>query len=231
MHLIEIRQIQGHITLLSGLHIGAGDTELHIGGIDKSVVCHPHTRHPYIPGSSLKGKTRSLLEMRSGCMAKTSGKPLRFIDLKKYEGQQKTIARNILQLFGTSGADKGDAQEIGPARGSFSDCFLSEEWTERAMSIPLTEIKAETAIDRISGTAQRGSLRLTERVVADVKFSFSISLKVMSDDPDLSELLLKGLKLLELDALGGSGSRGYGRVKFTFSEPADFQNRFDAIVP
>lgn len=225
MQLQKITQIQGRITLLSGLHIGAGETEMHIGGTDNSVVCHPHTRHPYIPGSSLKGKTRALLEMRSGCMSETEGRPLRFTHLKKFQGAQLDNATNILRLYGTSGADGEDAREIGPARVSFADCGLTEDWKIKANDLPLTEVKAETAIDRISGTAQGGSLRMTERVVAGLAFDFTISLKVMGGDPDLTGLLLEGLKLLEYDALGGSGSRGYGRISFEFSDEK-IQQRF-----
>ena len=76
MKLMTIKEITGKITLRSGLHIGAGDMEMKIGGTDNPVIKHPHTDEPYIPGSSLKGKVRSLLEMRSGLMAKTDGKPL-----------------------------------------------------------------------------------------------------------------------------------------------------------
>lgn len=230
MKLNAIRQITGRITLLSGLHIGAGDTEMHIGGTDNTVVSHPHTRLPYIPGSSLKGKVRALLELRSGCMGKTKGKPLRFTHLKEFEGQQLEDATKICSLFGTSGADGEDARKIGPARVSFADSSLTPEWMKKARDVALTEIKAETAIDRISGTAQGGSLRQTERVVAGVAFSFSISIKEMEGDEDknFTELLLEGLKMLELDALGGSGSRGYGRVAFAFDDDS-IQQQFDAI--
>ena len=228
MKLIAIKQIKGQITLLSGLHIGAGDTEMHIGGTDNSVVSHPHTRLPYIPGSSLKGKVRALLEMRSGCMGETGGKPLRFNHLQKFQGQQLEDAENICSLFGTSGADGEDAQKIGPARVSFADCSLTPEWVARANDVALTEIKAETAIDRISGTAQGGSLRQTERVVAGVAFELSISIKEMEGDSDFTGLLLEGLKMLELDALGGSGSRGYGRIAFSFDNE-EIQQTFDAI--
>ncbi len=229
MKLNTIRPISGTITLLSGLHIGAGETEMHIGGTDNPIVTHPHTREPYIPGSSIKGKVRSLLEMRSGCMIETKGKPLRFQDLAKFTDERRSEAENILRLFGTSGADGEDAQLIGPARASFADCNLTEEWRARGKELPLTEIKAETAIDRISGTAQGGSLRMTERVVAGLSFDFTISLKEMDGDPDFIFLLLEGLKLLEYDALGGSGSRGYGRVRFTFHD-AELQKHFDSIL-
>lgn len=231
MKLNRITQINGQIILLSGLHIGAGGTEMHIGGTDNSVVSHPHTRLPYIPGSSLKGKVRALLEMRSGCMDKTKGKPLRFNHLSGLVGAQKEEARKICSLFGVGGADGEDAQKIGPTRVSFADCSLSTEWVEKSKIVSLTEIKAETAINRVSGTAEGGSLRMTERVVGGVAFDFSISIKEMEGDQEsfLTDLLLEGLKMLELDALGGSGSRGYGRVTFTFTEK-DLQSKFDAIT-
>ncbi len=230
MKLKAIRQITGRITLLSGLHIGAGDTEMHIGGTDNTVVRHPHTRLPYIPGSSLKGKVRALLEMRSGCMAGTEGRALRFTHLEKFHGRQLEEARKICALFGTSGADGEDARAFGPTRVSFADCSLTPEWEAKARDVALTEIKAETAIDRISGTALGKSLRQTERVVAGVAFAFFIAIKEMEgdEDKDLTGLLLEGLKMLELDALGGSGSRGYGRIAFAFDD-ATIQQQFDAI--
>lgn len=76
MRLMDIKEIHGRIQVLTGLHIGAGDTEMHIGGTDNPVIRHPHTQEPYIPGSSLKGKVRSLLELKSGVAAVTRGKPI-----------------------------------------------------------------------------------------------------------------------------------------------------------
>ena len=73
MRLTAIKILEGKITLKSGLHIGSGDMEMHIGGTDSPVIKHPHTLEPYIPGSSLKGKVRSLLEMESGLMIYTDG--------------------------------------------------------------------------------------------------------------------------------------------------------------
>ncbi len=229
MKLVDIKQIKGKIILLSGLHIGAGDTEMHIGGTDNCVVTHPHSRLPYIPGSSLKGKVRALLEISSGLMGYTRGDHLKVKYLKDMQPAEKEAALQIMRLFGTSGADGDSAVEVGPARVSFSDCPLTSEWKVKAKDMPVTEIKAETAIDRISGTAKRGSLRMTERVVADVEFDFALNFKEMEKDKGLKTLLLKGLKLLEHDALGGSGSRGYGRVRFVFDE-AQLQEKFDSIL-
>jgi CRISPR-associated protein Csm3 len=229
MKLIGISEIKGKITLESGLHIGAGDTEMRIGGTDNPVVKHPHTNDPFIPGSSLKGKVRSLLEMRSGLMSRTEGKPVKSDVLRCVDGVEREIALKILRLFGTSGADGAEAVEIGPTRSSFGDCPLNKECHAKLKeaNLPLTEVKSENSIDRITGTADNP--RFTERVPAGMIFDFSISLKQMEVDDDLTGLLLEGLRLLELDALGGSASRGYGRVRFSF-EDAALQERFETAL-
>ena len=229
MKLINIKEINGTITLKSGLHIGAGDTEMRIGGTDNPVVKHPHTNEPYIPGSSLKGKIRSLLEMRSGLMVTTDGKPLGHKDLKGFEGDELSDCVNILKLFGASGSDD-DENNIGPCRASFADCPINDEWKKDALidHMAFTEVKSENTIDRIKGTAQHP--RFIERVPSGVKFSFCITLKKLEETENLEDFLLQGIKLLEMDALGGSGSRGYGQIKFEFSDD-DLQKKFDEIEP
>ncbi len=231
MKLNNISSISGRIILKSGLHIGAGDTEMHIGGTDNPVVKHAHTNEPYIPGSSIKGKVRSLLELRSGLMRHTGGKPVSAKTLKlDLTETEKIQAEKILKIFGTSGADGEAAAFIGPSRASFADCLLNQEsrLMTRASSLPHTEVKSENSIDRIRGVAENP--RFTERVIAGLAFDFTISLKTMDTDQDndLHGFLLEGLKLLELDALGGSGSRGYGRVEFQFDDQ-DLQQKFKEV--
>lgn len=233
MKLINIEKITGKITLKSGLHIGAGDTEMRIGGTDNSVVRHPHTLEPYIPGSSLKGKIRSLLELQSGLLiVQGDGKPVGVKTYRNTEGKDREKAEMILKLFGVGGAELGDELNLGPSRASFADCYLHEQCRERILkeSLAFVEVKAETAIDRIQGTAKEGSLRTTERVPASIEFVLDLSLKKFEGDKDLEAFLLKGFKLLEMDALGGNGSRGYGRVEFEFDD-ANRQKRFKAIDP
>ena len=212
MKLTNIVEIKAKLVLQTGLHIGAGDSEMHIGGIDNSVIKHPLTQSPYIPGSSLKGKIRTLLEWRSGAVQ--SG-PLTLKDVSQNPEQVK----NILRLFGISGDTKNSEQEvaeIGVSRLAFWDCALNEAWEKaiRDDNQLLTEAKSENTIDRITSTA--GNPRQTERVPAGAEFDFKLMLRQFEGDkPELLDLVLKGLKLLELDSLGGSGSRGYGKVKFT----------------
>lgn len=210
----NILEIKAKLELQTGLHIGAGDSEMHIGGIDNSVIKHPITQSPYIPGSSLKGKIRTLLEWRSGEVKKA---PLSLDDLK--EAKNKEEVKNILRLFGIGGDAKNTddiVKEIGVSRLAFWDCALDAGWEKaiRDDNQLLTEAKSENTIDRITSTA--GNPRQTERVPAGAKFNFKLMLRQFEGDkPELLDLVLKGLKLLELDSLGGSGSRGYGKVKFT----------------
>ena len=212
MKLTNIVEIKAKLVLETGLHIGAGDSEMHIGGIDNSVIKHPITQSPYIPGSSLKGKIRTLLEWRSGAVQNA---PLTVKDITKNPEEVK----NILRLFGISGDTKNSEQEvaeIGVSRLAFWDCALDSDWEKaiRDDNQLLTEAKSENTIDRITSTA--GNPRQTERVPAGAEFDFKLMLRQFEGDkPELLELVLKGLKLLELDSLGGSGSRGYGKVTFT----------------
>jgi len=207
IQLVEVIELKGEIEVLSGLHIGAGSDEIHIGGTDNPVVKDPYTGLPYIPGSSLKGKVRSLVELRTGRVRDTGG-------AWHTEDPNDPVAR----IFGNGKVVPDYAG--GPTRAAFRDCPLvnAKDLIERDA---LVEVKAEVAIDRLTGTAARMGPRHTERVPAGARFGFSLSYKVLSLDGDGGEadrrnfLLLKiGLRLLELDSLGGSGSRGYGKVKF-----------------
>ena len=233
MQLNDIKQIKGRIILQSGLHIGAGDMEMHIGGTDNPVVKHPHTLEPYIPGSSLKGKVRSLLEMRSGLIGLfgNNGTALsaKVLDRQELSPTQREQAEAILKLFGSSGADGEAAAKLGPTRLSFADCNLAECSRDelRGQNLPFTEVKSENTINRINGTAEHP--RFTERVPSGLTFDFAISLKVYGQDSGLEKFLLDGLKMLEYDALGGSGSRGYGRVRFEFDDAA-LQQQFNDVT-
>ena len=236
MKLSAIRKLEGRITLRSGLHIGSGNMEMHIGGTDSPVIKHPHTLEPYIPGSSLKGKVRSLLEMESGLMIYTDGNVVSGKTLKKNAVQNnpalKAKCEEILKIFGSSGADIEDETAFGPTRVSFADCYPDGDWLKKARNNRwlLTEEKSENSINRIKGTAENP--RFIERVPEGTKFKFLVTFRILENgDNDLFDsILLKGLKLLEMDALGGSGSRGYGRIEFEFDEP-EINNKFRILNP
>ena len=214
--LLNIHTIEATLELVTGLRIGAGDAEMHIGGVDNTVIKHPITQSPYIPGSSLKGKMRSLLEWKSGAVQSEALGWKAYADNR--DEKQKAAVKQILQLFGISGDAKlGIEQmgEIGPTRLAFWDCSLDPSWEAmvRDNNQMLTEVKSENRINRISGVAEHP--RNTERVPAGARFNFRLSFKKLAGDgDDLLSTALHGLKLLELDSLGGSGSRGYGKIQF-----------------
>jgi CRISPR-associated protein Csm3 len=183
MQLKAINQITGQIQLVTGLHIGAGNEEVHIGGIDNGVIKHPHTQQPYIPGSSLKGKMRSLLEWRAGLVGDAQGKPVSIKLLDKLTGDKKQHAEIIIRLFGAAGDTQNNdqAEAIGITRLSFWDCGLSKAWLEKVdkNNWLYTEAKSENTINRITGTADNP--RQTERVPADAVFDFKLGIKILDD--------------------------------------------------
>lgn len=217
MQLTAIHKMEGVLELITGLHIGSSNTEMHIGGTDNPVIKHPKTGEPYIPGSSIKGKIRSLLEWRLGVVGITEGKPLGFGHIARVPAEVCDEAKNLLRLFGGApegaGGDEALVEEIGPTRLAFWDCPLTREWVDEMnrRNLLLTETKMENMIDRIRGVAEHP--RNTERVPALATFDFRLTLRV-HDGEDLTPMVFMGLKLLELTGLGGSGSRGYGKVRF-----------------
>lgn len=211
---MKIITLKGKIELVTGLHIGGGDDTMKIGGIDNQVIKDPLTKLPYIPGSSLKGKMRSLLEWQyTAVAARNNGDVFDSKILKENENNglgNKQKAQTLLKLFG----DK--TGESGITRISVGDCFLSSEFKDDKYI--KTEAKYENTINRQTSAANP---RQMERVPAGLSFNFDIRVKVLDDKDDekaLKDMVEEGLKLVEQDYLGGSGSRGYGRVKFTYNE-------------
>jgi CRISPR-associated protein Csm3 len=210
---MRIEKITGTVELLSGLHIGGGDDTMKIGGIDNGVIKDANTDKPYIPGSSLKGKMRSLLEWHIGVVGIGDGMPFnsKLMDNPIFNDSNiKKDAEVLLKLFG----DKEGA--FGITRINVGDCRLSTVSEEMVLS----EAKYENVINRQKGTAEHP--RQTERVPAGVKFDFDIRIKVIEEEGDneaeFMKMIQKGFELIESDYLGGSGSRGYGRVKFHIGE-------------
>lgn len=189
----------GQITLKTGLHIGGTNTALNIGGPDSFVVRNPLTNVPYIPGSSLKGKMRSLIELRDGTIDKKGN----------VTNDQNT---NAGALFGTSGAN----DESHPSRIIVRDAELdlSDPHMFDNTDLPYTESKTEVTINRITAKANP---RTIERVPAGAKFNMNVVINIF--DTDNEQQLLKTFKdaiaLLQDDYLGGNGSRGYGQVEFS----------------
>lgn len=209
MQLNAIKQIKGTIRVVTGLHIGAGKESLEIGGLDQSIVKNPINAEPYIPGSSLKGKMRSLLEVsRFSRQREATRKHV-------FEGKPCACASPecpACVIFGTSAASKGD--DLGPTRLIVRDASLTDTWHKKFQNNELPmEVKYENVIHRVKGTAEHP--RPLERVPAGVEFDFNLSFKVFENDQEeLIQEVFRGLRLIELDALGGNSSRGCGQVVF-----------------
>ena len=210
---MKILSLTGKIKLLTGLHIGGGDDTMKIGGIDNQVIKDPLTKLPYIPGSSLKGKMRSLLEWDNQLAGLNNGSP--FSSEKLSLASNKDNAQTLLKLFGDANNKKEPEYVI--TRISVGDSFLSQNFKDdyKDGKITVSEAKYENVINRIRGTAEHP--RQSERVPAGLSFDFDIRVKVLDGDDEnaLKAMVERGLELVEKDYLGGSGSRGYGRVEFS----------------
>lgn len=189
----------GSIKLKTGLHIGDSNVALNIGGLDKFVVRNPLNKLPYIPGSSLKGKMRALVEIANG--ETNNGKPT------------SNPAHKAAKLFGIS----SDVSDSHPSRLIVRDAELwidDPELKEKFLNTDLlyTESKTEAFINRITAEAKP---RTFERVPAGAKFKLNMVLNVFEgeDEQSLKATLMQAIKLLEDDYLGGHGSRGYGQVE------------------
>ena len=190
--------IEGIIEVVSGMHIGGSDAFSAIGAVDKPVIKDGRTQEPIIPGSSLKGKLRTLL-------ARSISQD---IILPKANDDAYVIRR----LFGSSETAKGE-ENLMRARLIFSDCYLINK-KELEQSGGMTEVKFENRIDRRTAVANP---RQIERVVRGAKFDMRIVYDVHGDAELLEdfELLARAFALLQMDYLGGHGTRGSGRVKIT----------------
>jgi CRISPR-associated protein Csm3 len=215
--------LSGELHCETGLHIGAGKGSLEIGGADNPVVKDAFGL-PYIPGSSLRGRIRSLLENALGLTT-----PAELVYLSKRKGQEVRIHQSdrpddeICLLFGRNpgrmdrvAGEALDTRAATPARLAIYDAPLDAgsitPQMRENLDDEITEVKSENAIDRITSQANPRTL---ERVPAGARFHVRMVLDVLcEEDKALAARLIEGLRLLEDDALGGGGSRGSGRVRF-----------------
>lgn len=225
-------ELSGTLECVTGLHIGASKENMEIGALDSPVVRDPVSDEPYIPGSSLKGKLRALLEKahpdlhpnreggidisRHECCDWESGKNgnKNFFNTEfEYPG---ALRCPVCRLFGSTGAGKKNRNF--PARLKVRDLSLANaaELENLESGLHYTEWKFENGIDRITSAANPRNL---ERVPKGAKFNLFILYDVEDTgtlEEDLENLML-AVQLLHDDALGGHGSRGYGQVKMHFS--------------
>ena len=210
--------ISGKIIAKTGLHIGGNSVGMSIGSTDNVVVRNPFNNQPYIPGSSLRGKMRSLMERVRGVEPETGECEGGFFWDGKAAHPGKNPQSKMAQLFGIAAANEKQQQQQTPTRLIVRDAPLSCNSLrdlEKAphLDMPLTEVKTEVVIDRITAAAMP---RQMERVPAGAEFEMELILTLISgDDEDhFLNMVGEGLRLVMADTLGGSGSRGYGQVQF-----------------
>ena len=187
-------KISGEILVKTGLHIGGSGAFAAIGAVDEPVIKDVLSGYPMIPGSSLKGKMRSLLAR----------------ELNTAVVEPDGDDERILRLFGSAG--KGQSK-IRRSRLLFSDMVLANEGELRNAGLQsMTEVKFENSISRTTAVA---TPRQIERVVNGSVFLMDLIYELEKDDEFIEDMetLAEGLKLLQYDYLGGSGSRGYGKVE------------------
>ncbi len=221
MKLLGYKRIHGIIRLKSGLRIGMSKDQMAIGDVDNPVIRNPLTEEPYIPGSSLKGKMRYLLEWHFGgdYIAKSGERHVYVSDDPK-----DPIGRIFGVAPGNDRRSKEIAQQRGPTRLLVRDAYLTENSKKALEAMTarggyLTEVKQEVFIPRIGGNANP---RTAERVPAGAEFDFEIIYRVMDTgdsgqtDQNNFKHVKKALELLQLDGLGGYISRGYGQVELSY---------------
>lgn len=212
LRLKHIKRLSGQILVVTGLHIGGARESIEIGGMDNPIIKDPVTHDPYIPGSSLKGKMRSILEIALGKIH-PKGDP--------YESSDEKCP--ISRVFGST----NDEVQYGPTRIVVRDARLNRPETAKALKLdnelfPYTDIieeKTENRINRIQGKAEHP--RQQERVIPNTRFDFEILYKVYdvngddgATDEELFQHVRNALTMIELDYIGGNGTRGCGQIRF-----------------
>lgn len=200
MKLIKKIIYTGTIQVKTGLHIGGTNANLNIGGPDNFVVRNPINNVPYIPGSSLKGKMRALVEVANG-------------ETNSEGGCTNNAHTKAGALFGVAGS----SDKSRPSRLIVRDAELNLDHPEifANTDLPYTESKTEVSINRITAKANP---RTFERVPAGASFHLNMVLNIFDeeDEAQLKATLHQAIKLLEDDYLGGHGSRGYGQVAIQY---------------
>lgn len=227
--LVKKIRIKGKIKALTGLHIGGSNIGLNIGGIDNTVIRDSFSGQPYIPGSSLKGKMRTLLEKANGLFQK--GNMGRDIKNVPYTQPNNVDGLCVVKIFGTTPEDWEKAMktkepvtrlmktEEPVTRLIVRDCKLSKQSAAKigklkSTDMLFTELKTEVVIDRITSAAMP---RQYERVPAGAVFNMELILNVFHDDneQDFLKKIFESLLLLQNDYLGGKGTRGSGAVSIS----------------
>ena len=206
--------IEATIVAKTGLHIGGSGSDLEIGGLDKEVVRNPLTKKPYIPGSSLRGKMRSQMEKLLGLPQNRKIGQVTIHTCATKADFEKDGGCPVCTVFGVPAEMDYDNHTRLVVRDAELTDESAEALTNARTDLLYAELKTEVAIDRVTSAA---TPRTMERVPAGAEFGpteliFSI---YEAADYDRLKTVIDAMQLVEDDYLGGSGSRGYGKVEFT----------------
>lgn len=212
-------KLQGRILLsmnieaVTGLHIGGASSGMEIGGVDNPVIRNPLSNEPYIPGSSLRGKMRSQLEKMLGKAQNQSIGQVKIHSCQSVTDFEKDGGCPVCHIFGVPGERDFSTSTLLVVRDVSLNSNSVTRLTGAQTDLAYTELKTEVAIDRVTSAA---SPRNLERVPAGAVFGPAEMVFSIYSSADLARFkyLLNGLQLIEDDYLGGSGSRGSGKVKF-----------------
>lgn len=202
---MKLVKITGIMRTMSGVRINGADVEIGPGGADNRIVRNAIDGQPYIPGSSVKGKMRSLLEDKYGRRN------------SKGETQQKGMpcgcGSDKCVICKGFGAHMNTSAKSGKPRFQFNDMILTDEFSGRD---DIIEITAATSINRDTGTAANGSLRQLEQISRGVEFNyeFDIFAENAKEAEELKNVLIEGMSRLEMTGIGQGNSRGVGKISF-----------------
>lgn len=177
--------IRGIIRCVHPLHIGGTYEEYEIGGMDNPIIREPDSRYPYIPGSSLRGKMRSMLEWAEGKVElnENGNAPVHTCSGFVRESNPPAFCPVCL-AFGSSASEVlGEKRFVGPTRLIIRDAHLTEYWEEKLTmlrqkrGIPMAEYKTENQIDRITSVANP---RPIERTIKGTEFELEMVYRIYS---------------------------------------------------
>ena len=222
LKLESIYEIKAIIELKSGLHIGGDSGEIEIGGNDNPIIRDKFTKKVYIPGSSIKGKMRFLTEWYEGKINPDGG-----VYTKAKEKGKPDL---LLNVFGTT-ANTSTEEKKGPTRLTVKDTFLLDESMRKLKELITktghdTEMKFENTLNRLDSSARSRNM---ERVPRGTKFEINMNYKVFSIDKreEIEEMILRAMRLMEIEGIGGGVSRGSGQIKIS---ELKITNLFDKSV-
>lgn len=196
--------IVGEIVIKTGMKIGGSFEGIDIGGVDSPVIRDSRSDLPYIPGSSLKGKERSLKELSDPEIIKNV--------IANEGGPCKCGKCAICTIFGTASKDINHGPTRLIIRDSFPTLSTIEEWKNMESITRGTEMKQENTINRLTSEANPRTL---ERVPRGSRFDLEKVYSIYSDeDYNNLKVVFSAMKLLEDNFLGGGGVRGNGKIKF-----------------